>query len=282
MREDFALLILSHNRADRIETLDTFKKAGYTGKWYIIIDNEDKAREKYINNYGEEHIIIFDKEESAKHFDIMDNFEGKQSPIYARNTLHSIAKDLNLNYFLELDDDYDDLRIRYDEDGVLKSCIIKDFDSLANEFISFLESTNTYCICLAQMGDYIGGIGSKVYNDKLSRKAMNSFFCKTDRPFKFIGRFNDDVNMYTQLGKIGYLLFTVGNVAINQGATQQNTGGITEAYVKYGTYVKSFYSVILNPSFMKVSVMGNNHKRIHHLVEWEHAVPKIINQRYKK
>lgn len=281
MREDFALLILSHNRADNIETLKTFQRAGYTGKWYIIIDDEDKSREKYLEKYGKDHIIIFSKEESAKTFDIMDNFEGKQSPIYARNVLHNIAKDLGLTYFLELDDDYSEIQIRFEEGDKLGYTTPKDIESIIDAILEFLEVSGAITVCLAQTGDWIGG-KEGFFKKGLVRKAMNSFFCKTDRPFQFIGRFNDDVNMYTQLGKLGHLLLTITNIGIVQGATQQNTGGITEAYVKYGTFVKSFYSTILNPSFMKVSTMGNTHKRIHHLVEWEHAVPKIINQKYKK
>ena len=47
MRNDFAIFILSHGRADNVKTLDTIKTCGYTGKWYVIIDNEDKQAQKY-------------------------------------------------------------------------------------------------------------------------------------------------------------------------------------------------------------------------------------------
>ena len=38
------------------------------------------------------------------------------------------------------------------------------------------------------------------------------FFCKTDRPFKFVGRMNDDVNTYVSLGDKGNLFFTVVDI----------------------------------------------------------------------
>ena len=41
MRDDFAVFILSHKRADRVLTVESLKKCGYTGKYYIICDNED-------------------------------------------------------------------------------------------------------------------------------------------------------------------------------------------------------------------------------------------------
>ena len=38
--EDFAVFILTHGRADNVKTYKTLKRFGYTGKIYIIIDNE--------------------------------------------------------------------------------------------------------------------------------------------------------------------------------------------------------------------------------------------------
>ncbi len=40
--DDFAVFILTHGRPDTIRTLDTLKRGNYTGKWYLVIDNEDK------------------------------------------------------------------------------------------------------------------------------------------------------------------------------------------------------------------------------------------------
>lgn len=41
MRSDFAVFILTHGRADNVATMGALKKGGYTGKWYMIIDDED-------------------------------------------------------------------------------------------------------------------------------------------------------------------------------------------------------------------------------------------------
>ena len=38
MRNDFAVFILTHGRADNVVTVPAIKKAGYTGKIYFIID----------------------------------------------------------------------------------------------------------------------------------------------------------------------------------------------------------------------------------------------------
>lgn len=51
---NFAVFILSNNRPDNVITFNSIRKAGYTGKIYIIIDNEDKMSDKYIKKFGKE------------------------------------------------------------------------------------------------------------------------------------------------------------------------------------------------------------------------------------
>lgn len=46
--------------------------------------------------------------------------------------------------------------------------------------------------------------------------------------------------------------------------------------------VKSFYSVMISPSSVKINLMGNKHKRMHHVISWNNTVPKIIKESYKK
>lgn len=53
-------------------------------------------------------------------------------------------------------------------------------------------------------------------------------------------------------------------------------------YKKYGTYVKSFYSVIYNPSVAKISMMGWKHPRVHHKISFMNCAPRIIPEEYKK
>lgn len=52
MNEKFAVFILSYGRPNNIITLNTLKKCGYTGEWYIVIDNEDDTADEYYKNFG--------------------------------------------------------------------------------------------------------------------------------------------------------------------------------------------------------------------------------------
>lgn len=282
IRDDFAVFILSHGRANNIITKHSLDKCGYTGRWYVVVDNEDKTIDEYKRVCGEGHVIVFDKLACSKTFDGFDLSENRKTIVYARNECFKIAKELGLRYFLELDDDYKWFEFRWPEGDVLKTIGMHDIDDVFEAFLTFLDETPAKTIAFAQGGDLIGGVNGGKFKQGLIRKAMNSFFCRVDRPFTFLGRINEDVNTYTTLGSRGELFFTYTKVDLVQMPTQQNASGMSDVYLDYGTYVKSFYTIITSPSCAKIGMMGDKHLRIHHNIEWENCSPKIIPERFRK
>ena len=49
--KNFAVFILTHGRPNNVKTYKTLKRFGYTGKIYIIIDNEDTSADDYYKNF---------------------------------------------------------------------------------------------------------------------------------------------------------------------------------------------------------------------------------------
>ena len=266
--ENFCAFILSHGRPDDVITYKTLKKQGYTGKIFIIVDNEDSTIKKYIENFGKESVIIFDKKKISKTFDSLDNFDNRKTIVYARNACFDIAKDLNIKYFIQLDDDYTSFLHRA-ESGSKQT---KNLNLIFYLFLNFLKKTNIQTVAFSQGGDHIGGFNK---NYLVKRKAMN-------RRFKFLGRINEDVNTYVKLGSLGKVFLTIYSFQLNQKTTQKNKGGMTDVYLKGGTYLKSFYSILLNPSSVKIKMMMTKHLRLHHQVNWDNTAVKIIDQKYKK
>jgi len=281
---NFAVFILTHGRPNKVITYETLRRCGYSGRIYLVIDDEDKTKDEYLQKYTDE-VIVFSKKDYENTFDIMDNFNNNKVIVYARNALYDIARNLNLDYFFEYEDDYTNFQFRYILGDSLKGNTIRKLDKIFNLMISCLNDTKSHTLAFAQGGDFIGGAGS-FHNNNFKRKAMNSFVFKVNKDKKddilFIGRMNDDVNTYLTQGKIGKLFFQIASVNLVQLMTQSNSGGNTEAYLKYGTYVKSFYSVICAPSCCKISTMGRTDKRIHHSIKWINAVPVILNEKHKK
>lgn len=288
---DFAALILTHRRPDRQLTLSTLQRSGYTGRVYLVVDDEDPTLCDYQAKYGDK-VIVFSKREAHAMTDDADNTGSAKGVVYARNACWGIAERLGLRCFVELDDDYSSsFRIRFDSGLRYGSFPVKQrLDDVFNILLEWLESSGAMSVAFSQGGDHIGGAGND-YNRKgpgAKRKAMNRFMCMTKRPFMFYGRINEDTTAYVTLGKLGALFFTPYQVQLDQTATQVAAGGLTEIYLDSGTYYKSFMSVMWEPSCVKVAAMGSAevgqaaHYRIHHQVDWSSAVPCILPERFRR
>jgi hypothetical protein len=288
-RSKFAALILTHGRPDKVITYKTLRKCGYTGRIVIVIDDEDPTADEYRQRYGDE-VVQFSKSEAVKGTDVGDNQGKRGLVVYARNASFAIARDLGLDYFVQLDDDYSNFSHRSrvpdaTEDWELRqlrASSIRNMDEVVASMLSLLEDTGALTVAFAQGGEMIGGVASHVARLGWKRKAMNSFFVRTDRPVTFMGATNEDVSSYCVLGSRGEVFMTVSQASLSQTQTQQQRGGLTEEYLDSGTYVKSFYTVMMCPSFVSVRSIGMSERRIHHHIDWPHAVPKILAPEFRK
>jgi len=281
--KDFAVFILTHGCANKVVTYNTLLKCGYNGDIIILIDNEDKQAKEYKNKFGDQ-VHIFDKAAIAKKFDVGDNFNDKAAVVFARNACFDIAKKLGYKYFMQLDDDYTTFAYKFDESLTYHQYEIRNLDRIFDIMLKFYKNNpNVFDFAMAQNGDFIGGADSTKIrkNITLWRKCMNTHILSTERRFDFVGKINEDVNTPIILGAIGKLFLTIPLLTICQIQTQANTGGLTDIYLERGTYIKSFYSIMYNPSCVKIYLMGEAHKRLHHKVKWNNAVPKILNEKYK-
>jgi hypothetical protein len=281
MRDDFCAFILSHGRPDRVHTYKTLMKAGYTGKVYIVIDDEDATAGEYRKRYGDR-VLQFCKREYAEKLDEGDNTGKRTSTIYARAAMFDLASQVGCKYFIQLDDDYTSMLYRLDSTGKYN---YREFgvntDQVFEAMVDFANQTECLAIAMSQGGDWIGG-GGGLY---LKRKAMNSFVCSTDRPWVMIGRMNEDVTTYVVEGRRGKLFFTTTQIQLNQKQTQTNAGGMSDLYLDSGTYVKSFYTVMYAPSCVQIGTLGDPRSkayRIHHKINWNKAAPKVIRETHRK
>ena len=282
--ENFAVFILSHGRADNVITYKTLQRAGYTGRVYIVIDNEDKQASKYYQNFGDK-VIMFDKAAEAENTDCGDNFPERNTVLFARNAVFDIADRMGVEWFLVLDDDYTDFRYKMDgRFNYLNMKWVKDGDAVINLLVEYYKSIDCASLAIAQGGDFIGGGGNDIHESiNRRRKAMNFWVLSTKRKYRYISRMNDDVSTYVHLGNKGLLFLTFPLVAIQQNETQTNDGGLTDMYKKFGTYVKSFYTVMYQPSSVRCEIMRSHHEeRLHHAIDWDCTVPCIISEDFRK
>lgn len=285
--KNFAVFILTHGRSDRVFTYAALRKNGYTGKIYLMVDDEDKEQSEYIKRYDDQ-VIIFNKQSAVDITDSGDNFTKRNSVVYARNWNFVEAERLGLDYFWQLDDDYSNFGwvTNNKDEYITQDVNILNLDKVLDALIDFAEESQAHGVAFSQGGDFIGGADGgfveKIQKGEFSRKVMNSFLFCVRRPVKFMGRINEDVNMYVEYGRRGKLFVTVPRLRLWQKETQSNAGGLTDIYLDLGTYVKSFYSVLYAPSCVKVTEMGVAERRIHHRVSWKNAVPMILDESVRK
>lgn len=279
--ERFAVFILTHGRPNNVITYKTLRKQGYTGEVFIVIDNEDKTADEYRRIYGEK-VIVFDKADIAARFDEGDNFNDRRAVFYARNACFDIARNLGIDYFLQLDDDYIKFMYRINDEGIHPNdyfIVKRSLDDVVSAFLEYFKAIDAKSIATMQGGDFFGGAESF---GKSKRKCMNTFFCAVDRPFAFVGRVNEDVNTYTYYQRQGNLFLSLPFVQMDQLQTQSNQGGMTDLYLDSGTYVKSFYTIMYAPSCVKIGLMGSKHKRLHHHINWDHTAPCIVSEQWRR
>lgn len=281
--ENFAALILTNGRPDRVHTYSTLRKFGYTGRIVIVVDDMDETRSEYLRRYGDE-VFVFNKQDAANETDSGDNFGGLRGVVFARNAAFKVAESLGIEYFVALDDDYREFKYRFSGQKHYRPKQVKNLDGVFSAVLKFFIKSGCTSISLAQGGDFIGGAENQNAKTlRLSRKCMNSFFCSVKRPFKFMGRINEDVNAYVSLAPTGSIFFTTYQVCLEQLQTQSNPGGLTEIYLDLGTYLKSFYSVMYQPSSVKVRALRDRlQARLHHSVKWRYTTPKIISEQFRR
>ena len=271
----FATFIFSWGRPDFDSTYKLLRKCGYTGRIVFLCDDLDDKHMGYIEKYGNDNVYVFSKYRYARKCDPMNNFGKLESTLYVENAMFDIASELGIDYFCSMCDDYYYFGHR-GEKGAKRTSRLDDVFYL---FVEYLINTPIKCLAFSQGGDNMSGYSK----DRLcKRKVMNSFICKTDRRFEFYGSMNDDVNMYVQNGIRGDIFLTYLGFQLDQKDSQSEEGGLTNLYVKYGTYVKSFYTVMLSPSSVVIRLMGETSTRLHHQIKYQNTVPCIISEEYKK
>lgn len=283
--DKFTVFILSHGRANNVPTVQTLRKAGYSGRIAIVLDDLDSQVDDYKENFLDVEIVVFSKAKYFGTFDQMDNFGIQPSPIYARNAMWDIARERGLDTFCVMDDDYTKIEHRINSLGDYEKPITT---TQANEtfkaYCEYLIESGQSVIAMAQGGDFIGGAESNKVKLGLEplRKMMNVYFFHVDRPITFISTLNDDLTTSLKENQQGNPVLTSMLTSVVQRETQQSAGGLTGIYLDRGTYVKSFYSVIFAPSAVKVAAMGDTTMRIHHEVRWNNIAPKIIRESHKR
>ncbi|MBR0090217.1 MAG: hypothetical protein IJP92_00745 [Lachnospiraceae bacterium] len=279
-RSRFAVFVLSHGRANTIKTVEALEKSGYTGDTWVVIDNEDDQEGLYREKFGDR-VIQFDKRDYVPLTDVGDLDEGRKVGVFARNFIQDKAQEMGYDYHLQLDDDISCWNYRYVKEGSLKAKLCRRLDDVFEEFVDLMDKTPITSLSFGHPAYYPGG-NIERFNRGMIPKTMTTFMMRADRKRYFHMRMNDDITTSALNGSRGDLYYTYLPLMINTELTQKGGGGMTDAYKATGTYRKSFYSIMALPSCAKIYYIGKVEDRIHHAIEWNNCVPKLLSDRWKK
>ena len=276
MRTDFAIFILSHGRAKQQTTLNAIQRAGYTGRYYFIVDDLDSDLALYQELYGD-NVIVFDKELWAEQTDTVTSTGELRSVVFARNACYEIAERLGLKFFAEFDDDLESFSIRYEDSGSLKGRAVTRLDDVIEAMIAFQEASGAVSVGFESSGGLIGGL-----QGRFSRGVLNNlhqaFILRTDKRIEFKGILNENSIANEWCNTTGRLALEICQLVQSCPVRSKNTGGLRALYEANSEYVRAFYSVIAFPNVLSIAERSGNIT----LLRKPNSVVKIISERWKK
>lgn len=274
MRNDTAIFILSHGRADKQDTLSTLQSLKCEIPIYIVVDDMDDDLEAYKAKYN--NVLVFDKKAMREKIDTMNNGDIWSSCLYARNFISEYASENGFDYYIMMDDDITDLKIRAVKDNKLKALKIKSIDNIFYAMCDYMsECDKLELIGFAQSGAYIGGENG-AYKDKVKRFVSQVFIGKSEYKTKFRGVMCQDFLGSMDCALNGRIAITTFLVSISSPKRMSNKGGMYNAYQNTDVYGRDFYICMAYPS------IGFFTDTFEFQKQTNLAFPKILNENCKK
>ena len=274
----FSIFITSHNSPYECISYASLRTAGYTGDIYIVIDDADPQFDEYSRSGN--NLVVFHKQDYIEKLDIgMSKLNPQLAAVlYARAAVEDFAKQMDLDYFMVMDDDIYGFRYRYADKNKLCSKPVENFDILIDNYIQFMKESNSLCLSFAHDGSFIGGLSAipKI----LERRSCHTIFLRdTSKEFEWKFAVNEDYVSSLLYANIGKLMLTLPFVQRNISGMNDRQEGMHDLYESTTEFQRAFYNVIACPWACVVSEYNN-----HFVVRTNKstAYPKIISSRYRR
>lgn len=280
MRNDFAVFILTHGRPDNQKTLNTLLSMGYSGQYYLVLDNHDDTAQQYFDRYPKDSILVFDKD---KYLQTVDCGMCKPVPkfaVFARNAIEDIARDMGYKYFMMLDDDIYGFRIRYDVNGVLKSFQCNGvIDDVILHCLEYMDSAPIACLMPGVCNMYRCGVASVQEWISKYRISVNCFIRNTDYEVKWrLNMFEDLITALDCNITQSWITFVPLQIDVGLG-NGKVAGGNTDTYKSFDGFKMAFMPLMVYPSCNDIRFYKDHWKPITHA---NIGVNKIISDKHRK
>ncbi len=281
MTKKFAVFILTHGRPHNQLTVKSLQSVGYTGEWYLVLDDQDLTYREYLDEWGEDRIIVFNKARFIQSTDTGLHTPVQKFAVFARNAIEYIAKELGYKTFMMLDDDITKFRVRLPEGDSLKSFqLTTQFDSIIENSVNYVLNCDIACLGLGFCNLYIGGVANFNKENPRQRLCAEAFIRNTSHPIDW--RLNMVEDLITSIdaaisGEVWFQFLPIQcEIKMSEGEVD---GGNSDVYRQLGMYKISFMPVIAHPSSNAVKF---GKKSWISTTAPDKCIPKIISSRYRK
>ena len=278
---DFAIFICTHGRPNAQYTLNSLRACGYTGKIYLVLDDEDETRPAYHEYLGVcDDFVFFNKQHYIDTVDIGRSDAKRKAILYAKCACEDFVNQQKYDAFVIADDDLTGFRYRYEEDGHLKSLpITSGLDAIIESHVDFMMDNNICAMSFGTSQMFMGGILSAERKGE-NRIPFNFVFRNASIPFSWRSEIYEDSISALREGQIGKYMLQVPLVQQNMKPLYAGAdGGMTELYTNVSQFEKVFPVIKYLPSCSKI--VAGKYCMIYSILK-EHSVPKLISSSYRK
>lgn len=253
MRNDFAIFILTHGRASDQKTLKMLKENGYTGKYFLVVDNLDEQLEEYQEKY-KDHVIVFDKLAAWKITDTFHNGKMLKAVVFPRNVVFQYAREKGIKAFAMCDDDISRLNYKHIVgEKLVTEKITGNIDRIIEAYVNYAEQANITVLGMCEDGVFIGGINQLVLNGYTPSVGKFMFF-RTEDKVKYRGLYYEDNIATYDIPIQGRMSFSPTIIStVSQIDTKKTKGGMHDVYENTSSgYTCSFMVLMAHPSGIKI------------------------------
>ena len=286
MQDDFAVFICTHGRPNKQLTLNLLRKCGYTGKIYLVVDDTDSTIQEYIDNFGSDNVIVFDKNYyiNSDRFDNCSNDPSYKCIVYAKRAVEDIAKSLGINFFAISDDDITRFALRYPVDGKVRRFPIVNFDKLLSVYLNMLDN-DIAGIGFGHVTSYCGGVKSFDYESLSARYLPYQFILRNSKiDVSWTSWFAEDDVTELEEGKIGKLWLVIPYIMQETEPIGDISadGGMVDVYKQSNMFKLNFNVILHCPC--GTSLMYKPHKSNRYVImrRYNRCLPNLISGGYKK
>lgn len=275
-----AIFICTHGRPDKQITLKALRDAGYTGKIYLVLDDEDNTRPYYHDNLGMcDDFVFFNKQAIIDCTNTTSYPPNRKTILYAKNACEQFAKRDGVDCFVICDDDIPGFRYRYIEDGSCKSqTITKNMDKVVDSYYEFLKFTKTSATSFGMAQFYF--TGKECFSNEALQKWRIPYtfvFRNADFTVDWVSDYGEDITTAIEQSRHGQFQCALPYVQMNLSPMGVGDGGMVELHKD--TFKLAEYGHIWHPDCEQIRYYKNHWMS---QIQRDFAFPKLISSNRKQ